>query len=153
LEDAARSIHRQRADIPDGGAGYGLLRYLGSPETGAQLMSDLRPEVAFNFLGQIAPPPPGAFSVLSWEPDRPCRGVERMPAAARKHKLAIEAMISNHCLIVDWKFNPARLHFADIEKAAALFETFVAQLISPPKQNSASQAELASAQSAPCERF
>lgn len=150
LEGAARSIHRQRADIPDGGAGYGLLRYLGSPETGAQLMSGVRPEVAFNFLGQIATPPPGAFSVLSWEPDRPCRGVERMPAAARTYKLAIEAMISNNSLIVDWKFNPSRLHFADIEKGASLFETFLAQLISPPIQNSASQAELASSQSALC---
>lgn len=152
LEDAAREIHRQRTDIPDRGAGYGLLRYLGSPQTGAQLMSGLQPEVAFNFLGQIAPPPPGAFSLLSWEPDRPCRGVERMPAAVRTHALAIEAMISNHCLVVDWKFNPARLHFGDIQKAAALFESFVAELTSPTKQKSASQAEFSSAQSASCER-
>ena len=138
IEEAPKAIHAQRLEIPDRGTGFGLLRYLGSSETCAQLASGLRPEVSFNFLGQIAPPPPGAFSVLSWEPDRPCRGLERKPAAVRTCIIAIEAMISNNCLVADWKFNPARTHVGDVEKATDLFKKLIVDMTSKSMQTSGS---------------
>ncbi|MFE5507367.1 amino acid adenylation domain-containing protein [Amycolatopsis japonica] len=44
--------------VPDGGLGYGMLRYL-DDETGKVLAALPSPEIGFNYLGRFSPPPDG----------------------------------------------------------------------------------------------
>jgi len=50
---ALGDIKEQLRRVPRNGAGYGVLRYLGSVELAAQLASAPIPEVSFNYLGQF----------------------------------------------------------------------------------------------------
>ncbi len=126
---AAQAIHEQRGDIPGRGAGCGLLRYLGPPAARPRLARTERPQISFNYLGQIAPPPPGAFSVVSWAPERAERGAERGGRIPRAHALAVEAMIIDGMLVADWQFNPRRHDAATIERVAAAFARHVRTLV------------------------
>ncbi|HEY4575890.1 MAG TPA: condensation domain-containing protein, partial [Thermoanaerobaculia bacterium] len=52
-EGALREVREQLRAIPGGGLPYGLLRYLGSGATAEALRALPRPEVVFNYLGQL----------------------------------------------------------------------------------------------------
>jgi len=53
-EEALLSIKEQLRRVPRGGIGYGLLRYKNeNPETVAKIRALPRPQVAFNYLGQL----------------------------------------------------------------------------------------------------
>jgi non-ribosomal peptide synthase protein (TIGR01720 family) len=126
---ATQAIHDQRGDIPGHGAGFGLLRYLGPPAARQRLARTEQPQISFNYLGQMAPPPPGAFSVVSWAPERAERGPERGGRLRRAHALAVEAMIIDGALVADWQFNPRRHDAAAIARAAAAFARYIRMLV------------------------
>lgn len=132
---APQAIHEQRADIPGRGAGFGLLRHLGPAAARQRLARTARPQISFNYLGQMAPPPPGAFSVVSWAPERAERGPERGPALPRAHALAVEAMIVGGMLVADWQFNPRRHDAAAIERAGAAFAAHIRSLLAARDRN------------------
>jgi amino acid adenylation domain-containing protein/non-ribosomal peptide synthase protein (TIGR01720 family) len=127
--NAASAIHDQRGDIPGRGIGFGLLRYLGPHTARRRLAGVAQPQISFNYLGQIAPPPPGAFSVVSWAPERPERGPERGGDLCRAHALAVEAMIIDGRLVADWQFNPRRHDPEAMAKAAAAFARHIPTLV------------------------
>jgi non-ribosomal peptide synthase protein (TIGR01720 family) len=52
LGKALKRIKEQLRRVPDGGLGYGLLRYL-NPQTGAALSGLQRPQISFNYLGRM----------------------------------------------------------------------------------------------------
>ena len=53
LGQALKRIKEQLRALPDGGLGYGLLRYL-NPETAAALAGLATPQIGFNYLGRFA---------------------------------------------------------------------------------------------------
>ncbi|HEY9315941.1 amino acid adenylation domain-containing protein [Williamsia sp.] len=69
--DAARAIKavkEQLLEIPDGGVGYGILRYL-DPDGASQLSGGTEPHVVFNYLGRRAVGASGADAAAAWLPD------------------------------------------------------------------------------------
>jgi hypothetical protein len=53
LADAIKSVKEQLRGVPDKGIGYGLLRYLGTPDAREALSSLAAPRITFNYLGQF----------------------------------------------------------------------------------------------------
>ncbi|AFH63349.1 non-ribosomal peptide synthetase [Paenibacillus caseinilyticus] len=53
LSYSIRSVKEQLRQIPRGGVGYGILKYLTPEELKEGLQCRLRPEIGFNYLGQI----------------------------------------------------------------------------------------------------
>ena len=52
LGEALKCIKEQLRQVPDGGLGYGLLRYL-NPETASALSALASPQIGFNYLGRL----------------------------------------------------------------------------------------------------
>jgi len=52
LGEALKSVKEQLRRVPDGGLGYGLLRYL-NKETGRELAQCQKPVISFNYLGRM----------------------------------------------------------------------------------------------------
>ncbi|MFI6869120.1 amino acid adenylation domain-containing protein [Nocardia sp. NPDC050406] len=61
VASAVKTVKEQLRAVPAGGAGYGLLRYLGPDETFGGVLD---PQIGFNYLGQI----PGAAVEADWMP-------------------------------------------------------------------------------------
>jgi non-ribosomal peptide synthase protein (TIGR01720 family) len=90
-------------EIPANGIPYGLVRYL-TPQTDlAQKLRELpRPEVVFNYVGQIDRGSiPNSIFTLSHE----ARGRGRSPRALRTYLIEINASVVGGCLRVVWTFS------------------------------------------------
>ena len=53
LSNAIKAVKEQLRAVPDKGLGYGLLRYLGTPESREALAGLAVPRITFNYLGQF----------------------------------------------------------------------------------------------------
>ncbi|SDF13077.1 non-ribosomal peptide synthase domain TIGR01720/amino acid adenylation domain-containing protein [Pseudomonas extremaustralis] len=53
LADGIKAVKEQLRDVPDKGIGYGLLRYLGTPDAREALSRLAAPRITFNYLGQF----------------------------------------------------------------------------------------------------
>jgi amino acid adenylation domain-containing protein/non-ribosomal peptide synthase protein (TIGR01720 family) len=83
---ALKVIKEQLRRLPDGGLGYGLLRYL-NPQTGAMLAELEKPQIGFNYLGRFAAPEGEDWAIAS-ESDALGGGAD-------------EGMALSHCLEVN----------------------------------------------------
>ena len=102
--------------IPNSGIGYGLNRYLGDKEAGAE------PDILFNYLGQFERtlPQSNLFQL-----DRPLQagyGHEN----GRTHALEINAYVLGGSLQLEWLFNPDQL---PVEQITQLADRFQAELV------------------------
>jgi non-ribosomal peptide synthase protein (TIGR01720 family) len=61
---ALKIIKEQLRAVPDGGLGYGLLRYL-NPKTASVLSNLAKPQIGFNYLGRFAAPEGMGWSMAS----------------------------------------------------------------------------------------
>jgi non-ribosomal peptide synthase protein (TIGR01720 family) len=124
---ALKIIKEQLRRLPDGGLGYGLLRYL-NPETGAALAGLEKPQIGFNYLGRFAVPEGEDWAIvaeseaLSGEPD------EEMPLA---HCLEINALTVDQAggpeLRATWSWAPRLLNEQAVrELAEAWFQALEA---------------------------
>ncbi|MDE2431083.1 MAG: hypothetical protein KGM99_20365, partial [Burkholderiales bacterium] len=118
IGDAAQSIAQQRREIPSGGVGYGLLRYLGPEQIQTSLAQGYMPEISLNYLGQIRPPDDDVFTLISWTPDAQDRGLERASDLPLTHQISVEAMILNGQLKVLWLFNGRRFQMPEMQGLA-----------------------------------
>ncbi|MFD7507691.1 amino acid adenylation domain-containing protein, partial [Streptomyces sp. NPDC059850] len=92
--DAARTALRGVADalsaVPDGGVGYGLLRYL-NPRTAPVLARAVAPQIMFNYLGRVGTSAdtddfvPEPLGVGDDDPDAPLGHVLVLDAVATEH--------------------------------------------------------------------
>lgn len=91
---------------PQGGIGYGLLRYLNSDPTAAKLKALPQAEVSFNYLGRLGGllPDGGPFALAAES-----SGALRSPRAKRRHLLEINAHILAGRLQVIWTYSD-RVH-------------------------------------------
>ena len=91
-DDAGERLKRVKEQvraIPGRGIGYGVLRYLSEDVTAKRLREFSKPEVSFNYLGQLD----GAVAATGFRiaPESP--GPTRGPAALRSHSLEIEVSV------------------------------------------------------------
>ncbi|NJR38927.1 MAG: hypothetical protein HC781_08930 [Leptolyngbyaceae cyanobacterium CSU_1_4] len=121
---ALKSIKEQLRQIPQRGFSYGVLRYLAEESVQAQMRSLPRPEVRFNYLGQIdqALSPPFAIA-----PE--LAGATRSPLANRDVLLEINGMIAAGQLRFTWSYSRAIHHSSTIQTLADQFIHHLSQLI------------------------
>ncbi len=132
VKEALREVPR----MANGGAGYGLLRYLGAEEDRAALAELPAREVLFNYLGQLdrggSGPGPGPDSgsgpdessgeslrlTLADEPPGPAYA----PSGRRSHLLELDARVVGERLRLALIYSPERHHAATAEALLAAVE-------------------------------
>jgi len=122
---ALREAKEQLRSLPRHGIGHGLLRWLGDFGTRERLAALPRPEVSFNYLGQVdRTVPAGAFSLA---PESP--GPMASPNGRRPYLLEINALTSGGRLRADWTYSAA-LHGEDtVRRLAEGFAEALRELI------------------------
>ncbi len=123
LGDALKYTKEQLRRIPHGGIGYGLLRYLCRDEEVARQMRALpRPEVSFNYLGQLDQmfQASGLFHLASESSGR-----TRDRDAQRGNLLEINASIIGNQLQAEWTYS-ANIH--DSSTVETLAHNFLEEL-------------------------
>jgi non-ribosomal peptide synthase protein (TIGR01720 family) len=120
---ALRAVAARLRAVPRRGIGYGLLRYLGAePEVRQHLAAAPRPEVSFNYLGQLDPVL-GGDAWLAPAPE--WSGPARHPATPRSHLLDVDLSVVGGRLQVAWTYGRALHRQATV---AALAQRFLAVL-------------------------
>ncbi|MCL7494788.1 amino acid adenylation domain-containing protein [Streptomyces sp. MCA2] len=84
-----KSVKENVRAVPDGGLGYGMLRYLNA-ETGPVLAALPKPEIGFNYLGRFSPGPDGGAQ--PWQMVGTIGGTTDQDTALR-HTLEIDAVV------------------------------------------------------------
>jgi amino acid adenylation domain-containing protein/non-ribosomal peptide synthase protein (TIGR01720 family) len=123
--ETAALVARHRAEVPEGGFGYGLLRYLGPESVRSALFRRPRAQISFNYLGttdeRLAPgvlfgiAPEAAGSTVSGRAQRP-------------HLLEVGSAVSQGRLCLTWTYNSTVHRRATIERLAAAQLAAVRQL-------------------------
>ncbi|MFX0580327.1 amino acid adenylation domain-containing protein [Nocardia nepalensis] len=115
---ALKAVKEQLRAVPRGGTGFGLLRYLNS--IGRERLSAVRPQIGFNYLGQVTALGTGA----PWLPDSIVEalggiGDPDLPGAG---VVAVDAVTVDTAegpvLQAIWQFMPSMLARADVEAIA-----------------------------------
>ena len=109
-----RALADQIAALPDGGVGYGLLRYL-SPdqEVRERLASPPWPELSFNYLGQLDDD--------RTDPLTERTGNVRSPAGTRSHLLEVNGAVRGGRLVFDVYYSPSFHRAETIRTLAGAF--------------------------------
>ena len=110
--DSLHKVQQQLREVPRGGVGYGILRYLSGADPRAGLPA---PEVAFNYLGRFDQNVPGADL---FRPARETSGAVRSSKGLRRHLIAVEGMVVDDRLQLTWMYSEA-LHDAATVQALA----------------------------------
>lgn len=111
-----RSVKEQLRKIPNHGLGYGVLRYLrGQAET--QLLPAFRPQLLFNYLGQLDQTLNGRALRLS----RIHMETARHPQALRPTQLEVNASVVASRLRLDWTYSSNLHHQTTVEEFALLY--------------------------------
>jgi amino acid adenylation domain-containing protein/non-ribosomal peptide synthase protein (TIGR01720 family) len=120
--EAIRAVKETLRAVPGRGLGYGLLRWLADPESGARLAALPAPEVSFNYLGRLDAAA-GEGDLLAFAPEA-VRGAAGEAPAGRP-LFAIDALVLDDRLRVSWSFDPA-VHRR--ETAQGLADGFLAEI-------------------------
>ncbi|HVG17422.1 MAG TPA: amino acid adenylation domain-containing protein, partial [Blastocatellia bacterium] len=118
-ENRLKQIKEQLGRIPNGGIGYGLLRYAGGdPGVAEQLRSMPQPELSFNYLGQfdrlLAESSPFAAASESV-------GLSQNPDGNRRHLLRVHGSVSEGRLRMEWAYSRNLHQDSTIEHVAQAF--------------------------------
>jgi non-ribosomal peptide synthase protein (TIGR01720 family) len=127
--DALLSIKEQLRRVPNGGIGYGMLRYLRrDAETAVRLGSLPQADVAFNYLGQFG----GAGRATVAET---ARDSTRSDLAVRRHAIEVNASVAGGVLRMQWTFS-ANLHArSSAERLVADYGDSLSRLIAHGRSN------------------
>ena len=126
-EDALKSVKDQLRAIPNGGIGYGLLRYMSGDEEITEKMRALpRADVCFNYMGQVGRglrknSPIGA-AAESTGPSRSLQG-------SRFYLLDINVTVEDGVLVAHWTYSKNVHHRSTVEALANWFTEELRSLI------------------------
>ncbi len=108
-----QTVKEQVRRIPNRGIGYGLLRYLGT--NGESLARRPRPEIKFNYLGQVDHVLPESGLLA---PAREPVGPVRSPLGERSHLLEIDGMVREHRLHLTFTYSAGLHRSGTVERFA-----------------------------------
>jgi len=120
LGDALKRVKEQLRQIPDGGRGYGLLRYLNG--TSGELAQFARPDIAFNYLGR-----PTAGAADDWAPAPEARTIGSSASSSFPlvHALTINVVTIDDAdgprLVTTWMWSPSRVSAEEVKELAELW--------------------------------
>ena len=124
--DALKIVKEKLRAIPNGGIGYGLLRYLGDEETVSQLQDLPKSDIRFNYLGQFD----GNLQSSSlFKPASESAGVGRSLKGTRFYILDINGSVVEGKLQLNWTYSSAINHQNNIEKLAQYYVEKLREII------------------------
>lgn len=123
---ALKAVKEQLRRIPQKGAGYGVLRYLGSAEIQQALRSQPQAQISFNYFGQFDQ----AIGQSDWfhlapEPTSVDRSLENH----RPYALDVSGFILDNQLHLQWVYSPALHRQETIEQLTQRYLTTLRSLI------------------------
>jgi non-ribosomal peptide synthase protein (TIGR01720 family) len=120
-------VHAQLSAIPRGGIAFGLARHL-APESGLtkRLRALPRPEVAFNYLGQLDAP---LGSAAAFTPCQAPIGPARSPRNRRAHALEVNGGVLGGRLRMELTYGRDLHSRSEIEALARAFEQELAAIL------------------------
>ncbi len=101
--------------VPRKGIGFGLLRWLGAPETRARLAALPQPEVQFNYLGRFDS---GEAADALFRPAAEPVGAARAGSAPRRYLLEVDAGVAGGRLQASWTYSVAVHRRETVERLA-----------------------------------
>jgi amino acid adenylation domain-containing protein/non-ribosomal peptide synthase protein (TIGR01720 family) len=125
--EALKAVKEQLRAVPGKGVGYGILRYLRDDAAlREQLAAMPKPEVNFNYLGQLdqALPESSPFRRA-----RESAGHAMSPKNKRRHLINVVASVSSGKLSVRWFYSEARHRRSTIEELSQAFQSALEALI------------------------
>jgi non-ribosomal peptide synthase protein (TIGR01720 family) len=125
--ETLKSVKEQLRQIPQGGIGYGLLRWLRSDRQFAARLAALpRAELSFNYLGQFDQLlPPDALFTSAEE----LHGPDRAASQRRSHLVEVVARVAEGRLHVDWHYSSAIHHEQTVQWLAESFISALERII------------------------
>jgi amino acid adenylation domain-containing protein/non-ribosomal peptide synthase protein (TIGR01720 family) len=126
---ALKLVKEQLRRLPDGGLGYGLLRYL-NPETRTVLAELEKPQIGFNYLGRMTTPEGEDWGIAPESEALNARGDQEMPLA---HCLEVNALTVDRSggpeLRATWSWAPRLLREQDVRDLAERWFQALAALV------------------------
>uniref|UniRef100_UPI000E2EB06B non-ribosomal peptide synthetase n=1 Tax=Cupriavidus taiwanensis TaxID=164546 RepID=UPI000E2EB06B len=115
LDAAIKAVKEQLRAVPGDGIGFGMLRRFGAPAQQAALADVPRPEVVFNYLGQLD----ASFADDSpWRLSADSAGANQDPATPLSHPLSISGQVQDGQLKLSVAYARRRYRSATIEALA-----------------------------------
>jgi non-ribosomal peptide synthase protein (TIGR01720 family) len=135
-EDFLVAVKSRLRRVPNGGVGYGILRYLSpDPAVRGRLEALSQAEVSFNYLGRTAIPgkgeKAGPESILAPAPEP--AGPSRSPRAPRTHLLEVEGSIADEELHLKLVYSENLHRRATIEALGRDIVASLELLLDPPQ--------------------
>ncbi|MEL6326072.1 MAG: condensation domain-containing protein [Cyanobacteria bacterium J06626_23] len=123
---ALKAVKEQLSRIPQRGAGYGVLRYLGSGEIQQSLRSQPQAQISFNYFGQFDQ----AIEQSDWFHLAPeSSAADRSLENQRPYVLDVSGFILDGQLQLRWVYSPALHRQETIEHLAQCYLTALRSLI------------------------
>jgi non-ribosomal peptide synthase protein (TIGR01720 family) len=130
---AATRVAEHLRELPDHGAGHGLLRHL-NPDTAAELAKAPAPAIGFNYLGRFSTPGTAGTELWAFAPESSALGAGRDPGLAAAHALDINAVVHDAAngplLVADWSWPEGVLTEAEVRELAETWFTALTALVS-----------------------
>jgi amino acid adenylation domain-containing protein/non-ribosomal peptide synthase protein (TIGR01720 family) len=121
-----RATKERLRAVPGKGVGFGLLRWLGAPETRERLAALPAPEVQFNYLGRFdAEYPADAL----FRPAAESTGAARAASAPRRYLLEVNAGVAGGRLQASWTYSEAVHRPETVERLAGAWLGALRELI------------------------
>jgi amino acid adenylation domain-containing protein/non-ribosomal peptide synthase protein (TIGR01720 family) len=115
LSSAIKAVKEQLRAVPHKGIGYGLLRYLGTPDARASLASQAAPRITFNYLGQFD----RQFDEAAlFVPSPQGSGQAQDPEAPLANWLTVEGQVYGGELALRWGFSSEMFDEATVQRLA-----------------------------------
>ena len=124
--DRIKAVKESLRSLPDNGVGYGILRYLASPELAEPLLDLPQAEVLFNYLGQVDA---GESEDSPFAPAPESAGRAVSPLGLRTHQLEINGSVVGGCLQMLWTYSERLHRRSTIEALAEAFHNDLRALI------------------------
>lgn len=121
-----RQTKERLRSVPQRGLGYGVLRYLGTPEQRAALSGLPVPRITFNYLGQFD----GSFGEAALlAPAAESAGAARSAKAPLGRWLTINGRVYEGRLRLGWSYSRRRYDRATVERLAAGFGAALREIV------------------------
>mgnify|MGYP005847714485 CR=1 FL=1 len=125
LLDQMISVKESFMDIPDHGFGYGIIKYLTPDEYKRDFRLNIKPEICFNYLGQIDQTvEAGPFHICHF-----AAGLSRSADSERPYVFEINCLIFNHELQISLNYNRNQYKIDTITQIMEHFKTNISSVM------------------------
>jgi len=110
-----RGLKELLRDVPQGGVGYGVLRYLSADSTIRESLQAPADGTLFNYLGEIERLVPAGETFAMVRP----LALVCHPQAVQRYRFEVNAMVVDGRLQLDWSYDANRDPHSEVEKLAS----------------------------------